>query len=73
MTTPRLPLCDAGRCSQLLAGLAEARGRMVAAHGDRIVDVLTAVFDEVELSVEQRAKAVEVLARYVAERGGVSV
>lgn len=61
------PLCDAGRCAQLLAGLAEARSRLIAGYGDRVAEVMGAVLADPELglSVEQRARVPAVLARHV--------
>lgn len=62
------PLCDAGRCAQLLAGLAEARQRMADGQGEQLAAVFRALLEDGELALmaEQRAVWPAALARAVA-------
>jgi hypothetical protein len=55
--TLEAPLCDAGRCAQLLAGLAEARQRMVTGQGRQLEQAFRTVLDDpgLALTAEQRA------------------
>lgn len=45
---PAAPLCDAGRCAQILASLAEARSmeRLGEQYGAALVDILAGVLSE---------------------------
>jgi hypothetical protein len=51
------PVCDAGRCSQLLAALAEAKVRMERVQVDHLGAILESMRDDAELGLtpEQRA------------------
>lgn len=62
------PLCDAGRCAQLLAGLAEAKKRLIEGQGAQMAAVLRAVVDDPEFAASeaQRSAWPALLARHVA-------
>ncbi len=58
MSIGALPLCGGGRCSQLLAGIAEARERAVERNGEQFVAVLRLAAAELGIDItDQRANA----------------
>jgi hypothetical protein len=63
---PNAPLCDAGRCAQLVEALAAAKARMVASQSEQLVVILTAVFADPELGLSeaQRGLVPGLLARH---------
>lgn len=48
------PLCDAGRCAQLVQALAEARNRMVDTQGEQLAAVLRSAAEDPELGLDER-------------------
>ena len=57
MTTLTGPVCDAGRCAQLVKGLAEARNRMVETQGGQLAEVLRFAAEDPELRLDDRQRA----------------
>lgn len=56
MTALTGPVCDAGRCAQLVKGLAEARNRMVETQGEQLAAVLRFVAEDPELELDDRQR-----------------
>jgi len=52
------PLCDAGRCAQLVEGLALAKRRMVDSQGAQLAAVLAEVAEDAELGLDGRQREV---------------
>jgi len=56
MTTLTGPVCDAGRCAQLVKGLAEARNRMLDSQGEQLAAVLRFAAEDSELALDERQR-----------------
>ena len=54
MTSPR-PLCDAGRCNQILTAAVEARAQFAARQGAQIAGVLRRAVERANLSDKDAA------------------
>lgn len=70
---PPAPLCNAGRCAQILGALAEARSveRLVQTHSEFIQELLTRALTKVGVDVddpEVLLKVADALDEVVAER-----
>lgn len=66
------PLCDAGRCAQVVEALAAAKTRMVQRQGEQLAAVLRAVFADPELGATeaQRVLLPVLLERHVSQIAG---
>lgn len=51
MTVLTGPVCDAGRCSQVIAALAAAKARMQDAEADRLAAAFESLRDDAELAL----------------------
>lgn len=52
------PVCDGGRCAQVLAGIAEAKVRLTDGAAARDKAVLDEVFADAELALDERQRGV---------------
>lgn len=51
------PLCDSGRCAQLVQGLAQVRSKMVDTQAVQLAQVLTWAGEDVEVALDERQRA----------------